>query len=186
MRRFFALILVLTALMALSSASGQGSKSEQSRVYIKLHGIDGTMYDVAKMKGEVVLVSFGATWCQPCYAELKALEELKQEYAGKPVKLLWVSIDSRQERTDRDLRSFAQRMGISFPVLRDPTQLTYAQFSTRVRVPMIVFFDREGHLFARRHFGMGEADLFKKGIRETIDGLLQTPSAETAALRRHF
>jgi peroxiredoxin len=183
MRRIFSLILIFTAPMAFSSALAQSSKSDQSPVYIKLHGIDGTMYDVAKMKGEIVLVSFGATWCQPCYAELKALEELKQEYSGKPVKLLWVSVDSRQQTTDHALRSFAQRMGITFPVLRDPTQLTYAQFSTRVRLPMIVFFDRDGRLSTRRHFGMGEADLFKKGIRETIDGLLQTPSGVTAALR---
>ncbi|MCA1633517.1 MAG: redoxin family protein [Acidobacteria bacterium] len=52
---------------------------------IKLKGLDGKVYDTASMRGEVLVVSFGATWCTPCTWELVAIEELKEEYAGKPV-----------------------------------------------------------------------------------------------------
>ncbi|HYY56433.1 MAG TPA: TlpA disulfide reductase family protein, partial [Pyrinomonadaceae bacterium] len=58
-------------------------------VGIKLRGIDGKTYDIALMKGNILLVSFGATWCAPCAKELRALEELKSEYHDKPVRFLW-------------------------------------------------------------------------------------------------
>jgi len=69
---------------ALAVATSRADANDQ--VNIKLKGIDGKTYDVAAMRGEVVLVSFGATWCKPCAWELEALEDLKKEYAGRGVK----------------------------------------------------------------------------------------------------
>ena len=41
-----------------------GANSKQP--LIRLEGIDHKFYDVAEMRGSVVLISFGATWCVPC------------------------------------------------------------------------------------------------------------------------
>jgi thiol-disulfide isomerase/thioredoxin len=146
---------------------------------IKLRGIDGEMYDIAEMKGKIVLVSFGATWCAPCAAELRALEELQTEYRDKPVRFLWVSLDRREQLTDGALRDFVKANKLSFPVLRDPTQLTFAQFSTRMRLPYVIFFDREGRLAPPRHTGMAEPELYKKTIRENLDKLLMAGASTT-------
>jgi thiol-disulfide isomerase/thioredoxin len=181
MRKLFAALLMTACLLsaALSGASAtQAGSLVPSEVYIKLRGIDGKMYDVAEMKGQVVLVSFGATWCAPCMAELQALEELRQEYSDKPVKFLWVSLDQRQHMSDRDLRDFAKANRLKFTVLRDATQLTYAQFSASLRLPYVVFFDREGRLATPKHVGMARPEEYKKIIRTNLDKLL---TAETAA-----
>ena len=156
-----------------------------SEVYIKLRGIDGKMYDVAEMKGKVVLVSFGATWCTPCTTELHALEELQSEYRDKPVRFLWVSLDQREHMSDRDLRDFAKDKKISFTVLRDATQLTYAQFSTSIRLPFVVFFDKEGRLAKPRQVGMAKPEEYKKIIRDNLDKLLaaETGTAAPASAR---
>jgi thiol-disulfide isomerase/thioredoxin len=171
---------MLSAALLSARATQSENAATVSEVYIKLRGIDGKMYDVAQMKGNIVLVSFGATWCTPCTTELHALEELRNEYRDKPVRFLWVSLDQREHMSDRDLRDFAKDNKISLTVLRDATQLTYAQFSTSIRLPFVVFFDKEGRLAAPRHVGMAKPEEYKKIIRDNLNKLL-TAEAEPAA-----
>jgi thiol-disulfide isomerase/thioredoxin len=154
-------------LAAVSHADGN------ERVQIKLKGVDGKTYDVAEMRGEVVLVSFGATWCKPCAWELEALEELKKEYAGRGVKFLWVSIENDDQTSNELLRDYAKSLKMTIPVLRDPEKAAFAQFSERVRLPMVVFFDREGNFIPPKHTGMtSQAEDYKKIIRGRLDSIL--------------
>src|SRR5687767_6461269 len=116
-----------------------------------LRGADGRTYDIAKMRGQVVLISFGATWCQPCKEELKALEQLKKEYKDQPVRFLWVSIESEEDVSNGGLRDYAKQVKFTFPVLRDPDKRTFSRFSQKLRLPTIIFFDREGRLDLPNH-----------------------------------
>ncbi|HZH89852.1 MAG TPA: TlpA disulfide reductase family protein [Pyrinomonadaceae bacterium] len=182
--RLSGLLVVLCGLLPISAGSRAETKDEFS---IKLKGIDGKTYDVAKMRGEVVLVSFGATWCKPCAAELEALEGLKQEYAGRAVKFLWVSIESDDQTSNELLRDYAKSLKMTIPVLRDPEKTAFAQFSERVRLPMVVFFDREGNFVAPKHTGMtSQAEDYKKVIRARLDALLraQEKAGASGSLRQ--
>ena len=159
------------------SVNGQtGAVTKQPLV--RLQGIDRHYYDVAEMRGSVVLISFGATWCAPCSGELFALEDLKREYQGKPVKFFWVTIENDGQISDSGLKKYADQHKLSFPVLRDPTKTLFLQFAPRVKLPMIVFFDKEGHLDGSAKFGMSsDADSYKGQVRERLDALLsQTPT----------
>ena len=138
----------------------------------KLSGIDGKSYDLTNMQGSVVLVSFGATWCTPCSAELLALEELKREYKGRPVKFFWVSIEHEDKVSDQDLKKYARARQLTFPVLRDPMQLLFAKFTKRVRLPLVVFYDKEGRADMPVHFGMGTPQVYKDRMRERLNKLL--------------
>jgi thiol-disulfide isomerase/thioredoxin len=150
---------------------------------IQLKGADGKSYDIANMRGQVVLVSFGATWCQPCKEELKALEELKKEYRDKPVKFVWISVESEDEVSDSGLRSYAKQLKISFPVLRDPDKRTFARFSQRLRLPTILFFDRSGKLSLPNHVGMAAIPIYMAKMRERLDKLLTTQAATSSTDR---
>ncbi|HEY0081687.1 MAG TPA: TlpA disulfide reductase family protein [Pyrinomonadaceae bacterium] len=164
-------LLVLLCGAPLPRAAARAETKDQ--VSVRLKGVDGKTYDVATMRGEVVLVSFGATWCKPCAWELEALEGLKQEYAGRGVKFLWVSIESDEQISDELLRDYAKSLKMTIPVLRDPEKRAFAQFSERVRLPMVVFFDREGKFAAPKHTGMtSQAEDYKKVIRARLDALL--------------
>jgi thiol-disulfide isomerase/thioredoxin len=174
------LVLLCGALLAPPPARARAETKEQ--VSVKLKGIDGKTYDVAAMRGEVVLVSFGATWCKPCEWELEALEGLKQEYAGRGVKFLWVSIESDEQTSNELLRDYAKSLKMTIPVLRDPEKTAFAQFSERVRLPMVVFFDREGKFVAPKHTGMtSQVEDYKKVIRARLDALLGAPGNAASA-----
>ncbi|HEX8774834.1 MAG TPA: TlpA disulfide reductase family protein [Pyrinomonadaceae bacterium] len=183
MKRVLASFLTVACVLCaavFSARATQTLNTAPSEVFIKLRGIDGKMYDVAEMKGKVVLVSFGATWCTPCTTELHALEELQNEYRDKPVRFLWVSLDQREHMSDRDLRDFAKDKKISFTVLRDATQLTYAQFSPSIRLPFVIFFDREGRLAKPRQVGMAQPEEYKKIIRDNLNKLLTADAGNQA------
>jgi len=146
---------------------------------LKLKGLDGRAYDVAEMHGSVVLVSFGATWCVPCTSELRALLELTQEYKDKPVKFFWVTIETEAEASNAAVSKYAKTRRLTFPVLRDPMAFSFNQFSPRLRLPMIVFFDKQGHVDKAPHFGMSsQPEIYKTAMRQRLNKLLGTARSE--------
>lgn len=170
---FFSVLLSSPAQHAVSGQTGAGAKQP----LIRLQGIDRHFYDVAEMRGSVVLVSFGATWCPPCSGELFALEELQHEYQGKPVKFFWVTVENEGQISDTALKRYAADHKLSFPVLRDGTRTVYLQFSPRIRLPMIVLFDKDGHLDGPAQFGMSsDVDNYKERMRTRLDALLAQAS----------
>ncbi len=184
MKKFYTSIFLAVALLVCTplntpsvKAQQQQSMAEEEPPLIALKGVDGKTYDLAQMRGNVVLVSFGATWCAPCVEELRALEELKNEYKNRPVKFLWISLDPPEEVSDKELRGYAKANKMSFPVLRDPSKMTYAQFSTRVRLPLVLLYDKEGALIAKQ-FGMSAtAEKYKALWRARFDKLLAAQSS---------
>lgn len=182
-RRLAATLLVVAVfglVAASKSFAQQGAQTatpatpEAKSYGLKLKGLDGKIYDVAEMRGEVVMVSFGATWCAPCVWELAAVEELREEYKDKPVRFLWVSIEDEEQTSDALLRHYAKSNRLKLPVLRDRAKETFAQFSKTVRIPLVVFFDKEGQYTPPLHRGMSsETTVYKQKMRERINALLR-------------
>jgi thiol-disulfide isomerase/thioredoxin len=148
----------------------------------RLKGLDGKFYDTSEMHGDVLVVSFGATWCVPCTWELVAVEELKEEYAGKPVRFLWVSIDDAKRTTNNILRYYVKDRRLTIPVLRDPDGGVLSQYATGQRIPVAVFFDAEGRLDTPVHHGMSQdIAVYKQFIRDRVNALLSRPQPKTEA-----
>src|SRR6266700_622457 len=175
-RLLVALLLIGISCLAHRAALGQ-EKIAGAEPKLKLQGLDGRVYDLADQRGNVVLVSFGATWCAPCSTELRALEELLAEYQNKPVKFYWVSIERPEEVSDSALKRYARERKMSFPVLRDTAKMVFLQFSPRVRLPMIVMLSKDGRVDLRVLFGMRTpAQSYKADMRARLNKLLSVRS----------
>lgn len=59
--------------------------------------LDGHEFDLAKLRGKVVLVNFWATWCSPCRIEMPTLNELYRRYRSRGLVLLGLSIDEASD-----------------------------------------------------------------------------------------
>jgi thiol-disulfide isomerase/thioredoxin len=166
------LVLLLGGASLFPARAQQAQLPEPDEISINLKAAtDGRMYNLSQMRGNVVIVSFGATWCIPCADELRVLEQLRKEYEGKPVKFLWVSVEREDEASDGELRSYAKKLKLSFPVLRDPTKFTFAQFADRVRLPLVTIFNKEGRLVVKQT-GMTTPQEYKTMIRSRVDKFL--------------
>ena len=70
-------------------------------------GIDAII-NRASSKDTVYIVNFWATWCAPCVQELPVFNSLQKKYADKPVKVLLVSMDFKEDYPMK-LATFIQR-----------------------------------------------------------------------------
>jgi thiol-disulfide isomerase/thioredoxin len=62
----------------------------------------GKKVTAADFKGKVVVMNLWATWCAPCKIEMPTLARLAQEYAGKPVEVVAVSIDKPEAKAEAE------------------------------------------------------------------------------------
>jgi peroxiredoxin len=177
----YSLLFAVIALAFAVSAAAQ-VKAPPENPSLKFQGLDGKVYDLTEQHGNVVLVSFGATWCAPCTAELRALNEVLNEYRGKPVKFFWVSIERPEEVTNALLKRYAREHRIAFPVLRDDAKMVFLQFTDRVRLPMLVLVGKDGKIDAPIKIGMeSQIESYKTPIRARLNKLLNSSTTSVGA-----
>src|SRR5438270_6731203 len=187
MRRVLIITLVFVLAVSCQSAAAQQKEAAKEagrdaprEVGFRLKGLDGKFYDTSEMRGQVIVVSFGATWCVPCVWESVAIEELKEEYAGKSVKFLSVNIEDTKRMPNEVLRYYAKERRTTVTVLRDPGGEALARFTGGARIPVLVFFDREGHFDAPAHHGMQQdITLYKQMVRERVNALLSRQAGKS-------
>jgi thiol-disulfide isomerase/thioredoxin len=77
-----------------------------------LHTIDGRSIDTASLRGKVVILTFWATWCDPCNEELPLLSEYAKAHGADGLVILGFSLDGPEDLAD--VRQVAAKL--SFPV----------------------------------------------------------------------
>lgn len=83
------IISILVAAMA-AAAVCQAQEISPNAIVKDLSGSSVLMGDV--LKNDVVIVSFWATWCKPCQAELDALAEIEDMWADQ-IRVVAISTD---------------------------------------------------------------------------------------------
>lgn len=106
-----------------------------------LRDIDGKSHNLADYRGQVVLVNFWATWCEPCRDEMPSIQRLKVKLAGKPFVVLAVNLDEPESR----IRNFLSKMPLDFPVLVDQEKAVTKAWKVRV-LPMSFIVGRDGRI----------------------------------------
>jgi peroxiredoxin len=134
------------ALMASSSLSF--AQRTNGPVEFSLQSIDGQTITSNSLKGEVVVLAFGASWLPLSKTELQGVRKLADQYANRGVVVYWVSTESEDPKsknfaTDEQLRAFAQKYGLKVTVLRDPDGVVSKKLGVE-QLPSIVILDKEG------------------------------------------
>lgn len=78
---------------------------------LKFTAVDGTVVDLSKMRGKVVLIDFWATWCGPCRAEVPNVVAAYKKYHDQGFEVVGVSLDQ-----DKDaMLLFTKAKGMVWP-----------------------------------------------------------------------
>lgn len=72
--------------------------------------LNGGTSKLSALRGSVVYVDIWATWCGPCKSEIPHLKKLEEEFAGKPVQFVSISVDAPKDRAK--WREFATANGL--------------------------------------------------------------------------
>lgn len=59
---------------------------------------DGKMVSLKSLKGKYVYIDIWATWCVPCIAEIPALKKLEEQYRGKNIQFVSISVDNISDK----------------------------------------------------------------------------------------
>lgn len=176
MRKVLTLLIVFLVLVTLQVETKRiyANNDTLTSIYsLKLTDINDKSFDFQSLKGNIFVLSFGATWCSTCQAELPALEDIKNEYKDKPVKFFWVSIDEKNV-SNNELKAFARKLNFSYPILRDPKSEAYLKYTNRYRLPTILFVKDDGSVVAPLIFGMfPTAEEYKTHMRKRLNAMLK-------------
>ena len=141
----------------------------------QLTTLDGTPITRESLRGRVVLLTFGATWCPPCRVEMPGFQEVYDEHRDAGFVVLGVSTDAVGRAT---VREFLREEGISYPVAMANGEIVNAYGGARV-LPTSFLIDREGRI---RHEVRGY--FAEVALRQAVQRLLDEGSDAASADRR--
>jgi len=131
-------------------------KGMLSPVFENYENIDNTKTSLTDLKGKYVYIDFWATWCAPCKAEIPALKKLDEDYAGKNVIFVSLSVDD-----DRSHKGSWDKAKDAWKTMIKNKKLTGVQLfapkgweSKFVRdykingIPRFVLIDPNGHIIS--------------------------------------
>ena len=122
-----------------------------------------------RLKGQVILLDFWASWCGPCKKSFPAMQELHKQYAGRGLTIVAVSVDENRE----DMERFAKTANVSFTVVRNAGQKLVAAADVST-MPTSFLIDRAGKIrYVHKGF-TGEETV--KQYQEEIQQLLKEPA----------
>ncbi len=79
----------------------------------KLRSPDGKTVSLRSLRGNVVVLSFWATWCDYCRQSMPAIQAVHEEYAERPVKVFGINC----WETDGDPFAYMKSTKRTFPIL---------------------------------------------------------------------
>jgi thiol-disulfide isomerase/thioredoxin len=130
---------------------------------------------VAKYHGKPLLVTFWATWCEPCREEFPMLVQLARKYSPQGLAVFGVSMD---DDSDMNLvRHFLSNNQPGFPNYRQKPGIDVDGFYHGVNpnwlggMPETIFYGRDGRIVT--HFVGGQS-------RATFERAIQTILAAPA------
>ena len=119
-------------------------------------------------EGDVWLVDFWASWCEPCARAFPFLNELERDLGDRGLRILGVNLDE----VESEARDFLTRFQPGFELAYDPDGSCPRAFGVAA-MPSTYLIDREGVVrYVFKGFREGEAER----LRAAIETLLPPPA----------
>lgn len=136
--------------------SGEGGRdtaavgSRQDAPAISGTTLDGSGAALADYRGKVVVLNIWGSWCGPCRAEAKNLQDVWAKYQDQDVQFLGINT---RDADPSNAVAFERSFGVTYPSLYDPDGTQILKFPkgslNPQAIPTTIVVDRQGRLAAR-------------------------------------
>ena len=106
--------------------------------------IDGATFDLASLRGQVVVLDFWATWCPPCVESLPKTVQTADRYAAQGVRLYAVNAWDSAEKAGAFLTK--NDIKVAVPLITDRSDIL-SRYNVQY-IPQVVVIDRAGQVTA--------------------------------------
>ncbi len=151
------LLLMAVAVAGCSRKDEGGGKASAAKAIegamapdFEAKDLAGNPVKLSDLRGTVVLVNFWATWCPPCREEIPSMVKLNQAMAGKPFRMIALSID---EGGKEAIGQFFAKSGQTLPAYLDTEQKVAKLYGT-TGVPETFVVDKKGVILKKIIGGM--------------------------------
>ncbi len=127
----------------------------------RITDVSGQAKTIAIGEGRVTFISYWATWCPPCLAEMPSIQELYSNYGDKLQFLLLTQEDPQV--VQRFLNKKDYDLPVYFPQMNAPELLSSKS------IPTNYIIDAQGTILIKE---TGAADWNSEKVRTLLDGLL--------------
>jgi cytochrome c biogenesis protein CcmG/thiol:disulfide interchange protein DsbE len=103
--------------------------------------LDGNRIETQNLIGRVVILTFWATWCGPCRAELPLLSAYAEKHASRGLTVLGFTLDPAENMPK--IRQVAQSLSFPVGLLENSSLPGYGRIW---RIPVNFTIDRQGRL----------------------------------------
>ncbi len=135
MKKYFSQLIICLTLLVINPVI---SSAEQN-YDLNITTFKGQNFDLKKMRGKVVVVTFFTEWCPNCVRELGELEQLYKGYHQYGLEIIAVSIDPKTS-----IEKVKQRVAnASYPtaIILDAISANFPEINS---IPTTYIFDKSG------------------------------------------
>lgn len=173
-----ALIAATISILLLLPLYAPAQKTEQAGpLQFSLRSLDGQTVNSESLRGEVIVMAFGANWLPLSRKQVQGVRKLADDYAKRGVSVFWVSTDSESSKSknfasDDQLRAFSRKYELNVTVLRDPDGEVSKQFGI-YQLPAIVILNKQGVVEGQPIGGLDPEGNLADQLAPTLDRILQ-------------
>lgn len=124
---------------------------------LKFHDLAGHDHGLNSLRGSITVLSFWATWCTPCRAELPRLSSLSSRYAPHGVRFLAISVDDPKDFPK--IQPFLLQQHITLDVWTGASLDTLDALDLGNLVPATLILDQNGEIIGRISGEARDADI---------------------------
>ena len=106
--------------------------------------LNGQTFDLSAERGNVVVINFWATWCEPCRDEMPALDAFYRRHRDQGMAVIGISADRPHDRSE--VAKAAQSVSYPVAMMRDAAS---NGFNSPTTLPTTYIVDRDGTVRAK-------------------------------------
>jgi cytochrome c biogenesis protein CcmG, thiol:disulfide interchange protein DsbE len=128
-------------------------------------GLDGAEVRIHEDIGKVRVVDVWTSWCDPCRAQLPALDRLARVYGKRGLAVYAVSFDATRE----PIVAFLAEHPVALPILWDPGGESLTKALLVTRLPTTLVIDRKGVVrFVHPGYGAGSDARLEREVTQLL------------------
>jgi len=123
--------------------------------------LNGALKEIKIGNNKVTFVSYWATWCPPCIAEMPGIQKLYDDYGGS---INFILLTNEEPEV---VRAFLENKGFNLPVYIPRMQTPEALYEKSI--PTNFLIDKSGNIIVKE---TGSTDWNAEKFRTILDGLI--------------